>query len=491
MLQAPSVAGFFLVHYTTVGVDATTGTYAAAIAAWADASRQVFTGLDWLPPPPDGTAGGDSRYDLYLMGLGQSLTGYTQLEGLLPGGYPDDATSYAVLATGMTDAEASAGVAHHVHQACQYAYSANELGAWMEQSAGWIEELVFPAANQWVLRTGSYLGNARKYLFVSDGWTEQGALLWPKYLAESAGDADLIRRIWLRCADVPNNNTVSATQQELAFSGLASLQEEFQTFTAWNYLSGVHDDGMHYDEGDQITGSVPLLASHASYPAEGQTSVLTAPYGLGASYAEFLYTAGSEIRISLDGSDTYGPWGAGVIAISGSGQATYGAFAVDAVTGMGDTTIAGWSTLQRVVLVVQNLRLAAGAPGPFCYTADVAGSSPPSTPTGLVSAVSGDWIRLTWSPSTDPDGDLEGYHVYRSTRTFLPLPAMTRIASAVTDEDPGMPGVQWTDQNTLGADVVGDEGANYFWVLTAVDAAANESPPTGAVGEFDFLVHYP
>ena len=486
-----STSGSFLVHYTTTGADATTGAYATSVAAWADTSRQVFTALSWLPPPPDGTAGGDARYDLYLMGLGASLTGYTQVETFLPGGYPDDATSFIVVATGMTDAEAAAAVAHHVHQACQYAYSANELGAWMEQTGGWMEECAFPAANQWTLRTGAYLGNARKYLFVSDGWTEHGALLWPKYLAESGGDAEIVRRIWLRCAAVANNNVISATQEELAASGRESLEDEFQVFTSWNYLCGPRDDGLHYLEGDLITGSVPLLASHVSYPASGQTSALTALYGLGAAYVDFVGTAGSALHIEVNGSDGDGPWGCGIVVVDGLGDATCGVFSIDGATGEGDTTIVGWSSLQRVVLVVQNLRLVAGSPGQFSYAAQVVASNPPAAPAGLTSTVAGDWILLSWLPSTDPDGDLAGYHVYRATQAFLLPQAMTRIASTVNDQDPGTAGVQWTDQNALGADVVGDWTADYFWVVTAVDDAANESPPSATAGELDYLIPYP
>lgn len=485
----PSASGFFLIHYTTTGADATTSVYAAAVAAWADTAHAVFSSMGWLSPPSDGTAGGDSRYDFYLMGLGAGLTGYTQVEAPVPGGYPDDATSYIVLAIGMTTQEGSAAVAHHVNQACQYAYSAAELGAWMEQTAGWIEEAAFPSANEWALRTGAYLGNCHKYLFVSDGWTEHGALLWPKYLADSGGDADLIRRIWLRCAAVANNNVVSATQQELAASGRASIEAEFQVFTSWNYVCGARDDGLHYVEGDLITGSVPMTASHAAYPAAGQSG-LAAPYALGCNYVEFGASGGAALLVALDGSDAHGPWGAGVIAVPSAGNATYGTFGVNPATGEGDTTVAGFSSLQRVILTVQNLRLAGGQQGQFSYAAQIIGSSPPTTPTELAASVVGDWIRLSWTPSTDPDGDLVGYHVYRGNKAFLPFGSMTRIASSINDQEPA-PGVQWTDQNTLGADVVGDETTNYFWLVTAVDAANNESSPSGRAGEFDYLIPYP
>jgi len=67
---------------------------------------------------------------------------------------------------------------------------------------------------------------------------------------------------------------------------------------------------------------------------------------------------------------------------------------------------------------------------------------------------------------------------------------MTLIGNAVEDQDPVESGVQWTDQDTFGADVVGDYSINYFYRVTAVDGASNESEPSNCAGEFDYFTPY-
>jgi hypothetical protein len=83
----------------------------------------------------------------------------------------------------------------------------------------------------------------------------------------------------------------------------------------------------------------------------------------------------------------------------------------------------------------------------------------PETPTGL-SAVAGERsITLSWSGS--PDGDLEGYNVFRAVGDG----AFAGIAQKVT-----LPA--YTDNNV-------EAGKRYRYVVSAVDKAGNESKPSG------------
>ncbi len=479
-----STSDFFLVHYTTTGTDSTTADYAISVAQWADSSRtRMVTELSWPDPPSDL----EGAYDIYLLGLGPDVSGYTQLDFPTAGSYPDQAAaSYMVLATGMDMPALQASAAHHFNQACQYAYSANEFGAWMEQTAGWIEESVFPDANEWTLTTGNYLTNCHKYLYVSDGFTEHGALLWPKYLAESTGDPDIVRTIWLGCALTEGTNTISATEQEILNSGGEGIEEEYQIFTSWNYLTGPRDDGSHYQEGDAITGEVGLLATHSTYPASGSSALVTAPYGLGCNYIEFTNSGEPLLYITVSADPDCSPWGAGILTQDLGGFFTYHTFDISSSTGEGDTLLTEWSSQQKAVLIVQNLRLWAEPQADFSYTASL--GFPPTIPTNLTTRVYTDYLQLAWTGSTDPDNDLAGYHVYRGEAAYLGISAMTRVGDAVTDEDPGTPGVQWTDANSFGADVVGDLSVNYFYRVTAVDGGGNESDASNCAGEVDNLL---
>jgi hypothetical protein len=91
-----------------------------------------------------------------------------------------------------------------------------------------------------------------------------------------------------------------------------------------------------------------------------------------------------------------------------------------------------------------------------------------------------DNLELTWNAVSDATG----YHVYRDTTAYF-TPDKTggtnRIATGITDEDPGTSGVQWTDTD----DVIGDPATHYFYAVTSIDGT-NESDISTRIGEFDY-----
>ena len=58
----------FRIHYTIEGEDATTVEFAQLVGTTMEEVLQIQTGLGWPLPPPDGTMGGDARFDVYLVG---------------------------------------------------------------------------------------------------------------------------------------------------------------------------------------------------------------------------------------------------------------------------------------------------------------------------------------------------------------------------------------------------------------------------------------
>ncbi len=85
---------------------------------------------------------------------------------------------------------------------------------------------------------------------------------------------------------------------------------------------------------------------------------------------------------------------------------------------------------------------------------------PPVAPSNLTAAANGLQINLTWS--APPGGQTLTYHVYRSTTSPVTLVAGNRIAS-------GLSSVSYSDINSL------SPGTPYFYVVTAVDIANQES----------------
>ena len=93
----------------------------------------------------------------------------------------------------------------------------------------------------------------------------------------------------------------------------------------------------------------------------------------------------------------------------------------------------------------------------------------PTTPTDVVFASNG---TLTWTASTDNIG-VTGYRVYRQTIPYFGIGGLTPV-STVTGTSASFP------------DNIGDPVINYFFRITARDAADNESSPSDPVGEFDY-----
>ena len=99
-------------------------------------------------------------------------------------------------------------------------------------------------------------------------------------------------------------------------------------------------------------------------------------------------------------------------------------------------------------------------------------SQPPAMVTDLTCHQSGTDVVLTWSPSTD-NLQVSGYRVYRSGQPYFePLPR-NLIASPVQ--------IEYID-----VDILGNPNVDHYYIVTAYDAANNESDPSAIVGEIEF-----
>jgi predicted phage tail protein len=94
-----------------------------------------------------------------------------------------------------------------------------------------------------------------------------------------------------------------------------------------------------------------------------------------------------------------------------------------------------------------------------------ADTTPPSAPGGLKATVAKGKVNLSWSGSTDTGGSgLAGYHVWRSTGG--PSSTFTVIA---------------TIGSTSYSDTAITGNVDYWYYVTAVDGAGNQSQPSNIV----------
>ena len=92
-------------------------------------------------------------------------------------------------------------------------------------------------------------------------------------------------------------------------------------------------------------------------------------------------------------------------------------------------------------------------------------STPPAQPTGVTAAAGDGQVTLRWLAG--PESDLDGYRVYRSTSTPVPMGDPISGPSLVA-------GTSFTDSSA-------QNGTTYHYVVVAVDTSANASAPSATV----------
>ncbi|MCC6346685.1 MAG: hypothetical protein IT388_05800 [Nitrospirales bacterium] len=302
-----SPGGHFKIHYAednsredaAYGYDGSQSTvpqFVIDLASYFDTvwTQEVST-LGYTAPASDGVAGGDGRFDVYVKNLSGAY-GYTSYDTSPSDayivvdndfiGYPADLDP-----EGSQKGAMKVTAAHEFFHACQFQYTTViAVSWWMEATATWMEDTVYPSVNDYL----NYLG--QRYDDTNDngqwdsgeafynmdgsaagtsgrdssGWFDHpdnslnfydmygvhqyGTAIWVKFLAERYGN-DSIRSVWVRIGS--GQNVLSALSDELAARGIP-LASCFGSFEAAN-LKREYVDGSYY----------PLIkhtAAYSSYP---------------------------------------------------------------------------------------------------------------------------------------------------------------------------------------------------------------------------------
>ncbi len=115
---------------------------------------------------------------------------------------------------------------------------------------------------------------------------------------------------------------------------------------------------------------------------------------------------------------------------------------------------------------------------------DQGGSVPPARITTLMAQISGNAIRLTWTPiTTDSIGLptlIERYIIYRGTRAYFNPTSGDSIGGVAAALG------EFFDNDINGANVVGDTTVNYFYTVKVIDQIGRASNASNRVGEYDY-----
>ncbi|RNL65302.1 hypothetical protein EFK50_04915 [Nocardioides marmoriginsengisoli] len=181
-------------------------------------------------------ADGDGLLDVYLLNLGDDrIYGYCNSDD--PGSV---VAAYCAVDNNFSTAEYGAPpinslrvtAAHEFFHAVQFAYDANDSSWFLEGTAVWMEDIVYPAINDY-----------RQYLPVSQirrpwqsadyagGLAVYGSVVFWKYLSERFRDVHIIRKIWESAAG-PRTG-IQAVVAVLKSRGYA-FGTEFARYGVWN-----------------------------------------------------------------------------------------------------------------------------------------------------------------------------------------------------------------------------------------------------------------
>jgi MYXO-CTERM domain-containing protein len=269
--------------------------------------------------------------NLYLMlvmveNLGGSGAGaYTTVDSCGMGRLP-----YVVANTGSFSAGSwyKTMACHELHHAIQYSYGFAHEFWWWEATSTWVEDLVYPFANDWAgalymfaqtpyIGMNAFAGNSNNQeLF----WHTYGMGIWGMYLDQHVGGNELVRETW--------EAVLGMTCQYCAWMPdvIEDIGHDFDELMA-GFMA--HTSMMDYRDRVMLTDAT-RSDTVRSLPSTGESGS-NRPQSLGMNIIEFDADAGRsghELEVSFDGASGADRWVA-VLSVGDNTLEEYTAFELD------------------------------------------------------------------------------------------------------------------------------------------------------------------
>lgn len=236
--------------------------------AVADHVLATYAAAGYRPPMSDGTVGGDSKLDIYLVDFGAAghpeLYGFCDASELPPQDGPYNTPAYCAFDHDFANFPQRSWIenlkvtaAHELFHATQFAYDYTEDAWFMEATATWAEDEVYDEINdnrQYLATSPLRQPSQALDQFDSSG-RQYGEWIFFRYLSERFPEAQgelpvIVRKMWERAdssrGPVYDSYSIQAVSRELASRG-TDLRRVYAQFGAANRRPGrTYEEGSSY-----------------------------------------------------------------------------------------------------------------------------------------------------------------------------------------------------------------------------------------------------
>ena len=294
-----------------------------------------------------------------------TATGFIVVENDFAEGFPpndEDVTGQEPIRSGALKVTQ----AHEFMHAIQYNINVLQSGWLFESHATWAEDAVYDGINDWHWYINRFLATPDLPLFSRDLY---GAAFFQNWLSETYG-VDIQRQIWLAAKTHSMPDAIRLT----AFGG---TWEALKTFAAAEYTLGISDFTTDGTSVIPLPTSLPIQATHTSYPVVESIGPGTkkvgngAPWAFGGSnYVEFVAGGSGTLTLTFDGTDGF-EWRALAVATPKNGG-TPTVYPMTLNSGSaGSLSISGFGTRWSKVTLVPSIVGMTGSEVPYSYGAVV------------------------------------------------------------------------------------------------------------------------
>lgn len=382
----PVCSSLICVHYVTSSSDAPPLTdtnvntipdqVETTLAAMENVWSRIVTQGGYRAPLSDGGRGGDARFDVYLVDVGDDgYYGYCNIDEPAPFGSGFDAPGYCVLdddysptqfGTANTPLEnLQVTAAHEFFHAVQFAYDYAEDRWFMEGTAAWIEDELFDAVNDNVfyLRKSQMTKPSVPLDYYDNDWHPYGSWVWWRFLSERFPDKAgtglpvIIRDIWRR-ADDANPASAGTYSLDATARTLAARNQNFAgTYARFGVAN--RQPKRSYSEGAlypvaPLAKTYRLSKAKRTFPLQVASMAHLTNLTVAVKPGDGLRAKGWKLRINVDGPNKARGSFAMVTVVKKSGARATAVIALNK-KGVGKRTVTfRTGTVARVELTLTN-----------------------------------------------------------------------------------------------------------------------------------------